>query len=113
MHEFGIAQTIFAEVCNETKKRNISSVKSIILEVGKIAAIVPDALEFSFETITKGTFLESTNLIIKEIPFKAKCEQCGDIFEVEDFNLLCPECGNRQCELVSGDELVIKRLEVE
>lgn len=113
MHEFSIAQTIFAEVCNETKKRNISNVKSIVIEVGKMAAVVPAALEFSFETIIKGTFLEGAALVIEEIPFKATCEQCGITFEVKDYNLQCPDCGSRKCELASGDELVIKRLEVE
>ena len=113
MHEFGIATTIYSQVCEEAEKRDISKILSIGIEVGKMAAIVPDALEFSFEAITKGTFLEGVRLVIEEIPFSAKCEECGHIFEVEDYNLICPECENGQCELISGDEILIKRLEVE
>ena len=113
MHELGIAKTIYTQVCEEAEKRNISKIISIGIEVGKMAAIVPDSLEFSFEVVTKGTFLEGVRLVIEEIPFSARCEECGHIFEVEDYNLVCPECENGQCELISGDEILIKRLEVE
>ena len=85
MHEFGIAMTIYTQVCEEAEKRNISKISLIGIEVGKMAAIVPDALEFSFEVITKGTFLEGVRLVIEEKPFSAKCEECGHIFEVEDY----------------------------
>jgi len=77
MHEFGIAKNIFDAVIEEVKKREISRVISIKLEVGKLTAIVPSALEFCFETITEGTLLEGSKLDIVDIPLKMKCKKCS------------------------------------
>jgi len=113
MHEFGIAQNIFNAVFREVKKRNISKVISIELEVGRLTAIVPSALEFCFETISQGTLLEGAKLNIVDIPLKMKCNRCGNVYEVEDYSYKCPMCEGEDYEMVSGDELLIKRLEVE
>ena len=113
MHEFGIAKNIFDAIYEEVKKREISRVLSIRLEVGKLTAIVPSALEFCFETITEGTLLEGAKLDIIDIPLKMKCKKCSHIFEVKDYSYNCPLCENSDCEMISGDELLIKNLEVE
>lgn len=113
MHEFGIAKNIFDAVYEEVKKREISKVLSIKLEVGKLTAVIPSALEFCFETIVGGTLLEGAKLDIIDMPFKMKCKECNHIFEVEDYSYSCPLCENSNCEMVSGDELLIKELEVE
>jgi len=42
-----------------------------------------------------------------------KCKKCGNIYEVEDYSYVCPECSSMACELISGDELLIKNIEVE
>ena len=113
MHEFGIAKNIFDAVNKEVKKRDISKVISIKLEVGKLTAIVPSALEFCFEVITEGTLLEGSKLDIIDIPLKMKCKKCSHVYEVKDYSYNCPMCENSDCEMVSGDELLIKNLEVE
>ena len=113
MHEFGIAKNIFDAVCEEARKRNISKVISIKLEVGKLTAIVPDVLDFAFETITNGTFLEGTKLEIIDMPFRMRCSNCKNEFEVIDYSYICPRCQGTNCELISGDELNIKNLGVE
>ena len=113
MHEIGIAQSIYTAVCEEVRKRNISRIKAIGLEIGKMTAIVPDSLKFCFETIVKGSFLEGVELDIKEMPFEAECRECGNVFEVKDYDLFCPKCESKDCAVVSRDEILIKRLEVE
>ncbi len=113
MHEFGIAKNIFDAVSEEVKKRDISRVISIKLEVGKLTAIIPSALEFCFETIIKGTLLEGSKLDIIDIPLKMKCKKCSHIFEVKDYSYNCPSCENSDCDMISGDELLIKKLEIE
>lgn len=113
MHELSIANDIFNGVVEETKKRKISRIISIKIEVGKLMAIVPEALEFSFETITKGTFLEGAKLDIVDVPLKMKCNNCSNEFEVNDYAYTCPNCQNTECEIISGNELLIKSLETE
>jgi len=113
MHEFGIAQNIFDAVSKEIENREVSKVISIKLEIGKLTAIVPSALEFCFESLAEGTLMDGVELIFIDIPLKMKCKECGTIYEVEDYYCICPECSSIEYELISGDELIIKQIEVE
>lgn len=113
MHEFGIAQNIFESVSKELENREVSKVISIQLEAGKLTAIVPSALEFCFGILIEGTLLDGAELNIIETPIKMKCKSCGNVFEIKDYSYICPECSSMQCEIVSGDEFLIRKIEVE
>lgn len=50
----------------------------VTLEVGKLAAVVPDSLRFCFDIYAKDTMIEGAELEIIEIPVRAHCRDCGD-----------------------------------
>ena len=109
MHELGITQnvvTIVAEYANGTK------VKRVLLEIGKLSAILPEAVQFCFEICTQGTILEGAKLEILEIPGLAKCRQCGAEIPLEKPFGSC-RCGSVHLDLIAGEELKIKEIEIE
>ncbi|MBW4597374.1 MAG: hydrogenase maturation nickel metallochaperone HypA [Brasilonema angustatum HA4187-MV1] len=109
MHELGITQnvvTIVAEYANGTK------VKRVLLEIGKLSAIMPDAVEFCFDICTQGTVLEGAKLEILEISGLAKCRQCGAEIPLEKPFGSC-QCGSAHLDLIAGEELKIKEIEIE
>ncbi|MGH7998571.1 MAG: hydrogenase maturation nickel metallochaperone HypA [Brasilonema sp.] len=109
MHELGITQnivTIVAEYANGTK------VKRVLLEIGKLSAILPEAVQFCFDICTQGTVLEGAKLDILETPGLAKCRQCGAEIPLEKPFGTC-RCGSVHLDLIAGEELKIKEIEIE
>jgi len=112
MHELGLMQNIVDTVQDYARKNNVQKVLKVIVEVGKISGVMPEALEFCFEFCIKGTTLEGATLEIERVAALAKCTSCTEEFDLLDNNFSCPKCGDSLWEMISGKELIIKGLEV-
>jgi hydrogenase nickel incorporation protein HypA/HybF len=109
MHEMGITQSIVAIVCEQAAGRKV---KRLTLEIGKLAAIMPDAIRFCFDVVAQGSPLDGAALDILEIPGRARCLDCGSDVALADVFGRCA-CGSRKLERLSGEELNIKSMELE
>ncbi|MBW4559060.1 MAG: hydrogenase maturation nickel metallochaperone HypA [Trichormus sp. ATA11-4-KO1] len=109
MHELGITQNIVAIVSEHAQG---SKVRRVVLEIGLLSAILPDAIQFCFDICTQGTVLAGAILEIKEIPGLAKCRQCGAEVTLDKPFGIC-NCGSWQLDLIAGEELKIKEIEIE
>jgi hydrogenase nickel incorporation protein HypA/HybF len=109
MHELGITQNIVAIV---TEHANKCKVKRVVLEIGQLSAIMPDAVQFCFDICTKDTVLENAILEIREISGLGKCRQCGAEVALDKPFGIC-HCGSVQLDLIAGEELKIKEIEIE
>ena len=106
MHEVSIASNIFKIVLDELKSQESFPVlKKVRLKVGQLTAVVPEALDFAWTAITKGTELEGSELEIEEIPILLKCHSCGVEFNIDNPIFICESCGSKNTELLTGDEL--------
>lgn len=61
MHELGIAMEIVDIV---TRRAQGAKVRRVVLEVGALTAVFPDALSFSFQLASEGTSAEGAELAI-------------------------------------------------
>lgn len=113
MHELAIAESIYRVVEEERIRRRLGSVQTVVVRVGALSGVVPEALEFSFEAIITDTPLADTRLEIEWIPIQGECRDCGREFDVEDLLFACPFCTSAQIEITRGTELDIAYLEVE
>ncbi len=109
MHELGITQNIVAIVSEHAKGQKVSRV---LLEIGKLSAIMPDAIRFCFDICSQGTVLEGSTLEILEIPGLGKCRQCGAEIALDKPFGIC-QCGSVQLDLINGEELKINEIEIE
>jgi hydrogenase nickel incorporation protein HypA/HybF len=109
MHELGITQNIIAIVSENAQNKKV---QRVLLEVGKLSAIMPDAIKFCFDICAQCTIVEGAILEILEIPGMAKCHQCSTTFYVDKPFGIC-ECGSVQLDIIAGEELKIKEIEVE
>ena len=64
MHELGIAQEVVALVAEHAQGK----VTRVVLEIGKLSAILPDAVRFCFDLCSEGTVVAGAQLEIIEIP---------------------------------------------
>ena len=108
MHELGITQSI-VEICTEQAAG--ARVIRVTLEIGKLSAILPDAIRFCFDVCTQGTELEGTQLQIVEVPGRGRCRRCGCEMCMDDFLASCT-CGSIDIQCIAGEALRIKEMEV-
>jgi hydrogenase nickel incorporation protein HypA/HybF len=109
MHEVGIAQQVI-EVASE--KAGGAKILRIVLEIGSLSGVMPDAVRFCFDACAAGTAAEGAKLEIIEVPGRARCEECGAEVALEKPFGRCT-CGNSLLQWLSGDELRLRELEVD
>ncbi|MEA5532674.1 hydrogenase maturation nickel metallochaperone HypA [Crocosphaera sp. XPORK-15E] len=110
MHELGITQNIVAIV---TEQARGASVKRVTLEIGQLSAIMPDSIRFCFDICCQDTILEGATLDIIEVAGKGKCRHCGAEVALSQPFGKCDRCGSKELEIIQGQELQIKEMEVE
>jgi hydrogenase nickel incorporation protein HypA/HybF len=107
VHELSIA-TAIVEACVE--RAGSDRILRIRVEVGHLAAVLPDSLRFCFELCAKGTTAEGAILEILEIPGRAVCEACGESILLSSPFGRCA-CGGK-LEIVAGQELKMRDMEI-
>ncbi len=108
MHELAITESVVDMVAQRIADGRVTRV---VLEIGTLSGVVPDAVRFCFDICTAGTRLEGAALDIVEIAAAARCRDCNGEFTLHDCIALCP-CGSADVELMGGQQLRIKEVEV-
>lgn len=113
MHELAVAESLLEIVQDESERHGLFKVSQVRLRIGKLSTVVPEALSFSFEVISRGTLAEGAALAMEIVPLIGHCQDCDADFEIDDYLFLCPQCGGALVILVSGKELEIVDIEGE
>ena len=108
-----IAQSILDIVRDEAQKHKLSEVRVIRLQVGAMAAVVPESLRFCFELMRRDTVASRAELEIETVPLTARCSNCGEVFEVENYCFVCVRCGDPVVDVTGGRELNLLTIEGE
>ena len=108
MHELALTDGVVQMVRERLGDRRVTRVR---LEVGRLTAVVPDAMRFCFDVCSRGTPLDGATLQIDEVPARIRCARCGGETQLDDAIALCP-CGSAEVEVIAGNELRILEVEV-
>jgi len=108
MHELAITESVVAQVGERLPEARVATVT---LEIGRLSGVVADSVRFCFDLCTPGTPLEGARLEIIEVPGAGRCRSCGAPLPLADLVAMC-ECGSFDVEIVGGQELLIKQVEV-
>ncbi len=112
MHELSIALGIVKIAEEETAKANAKKVDLIELEIGTLAGIEFDSLDFVWPAAVKDTVLEHAKKNTVIVKAKGKCLDCDTIFELKNVFDACPVCNSFLKGILQGKELRVKSLEV-
>jgi hydrogenase nickel incorporation protein HypA/HybF len=103
MHELGIA----LEIAERAASRG--AVKRIVVEIGALVCVLPDALRFAWDAITEDSTLAGTQLEIIEIAGRGRCRACtAELPLTQPFGRCA--CGNTDLELIDGEQLQIREV---
>ena len=112
MHELSIALGIVKIAEDETKKANAKKVIKIELEIGILAGVEIDSLNFIWSSAVQDTVLEKAEKEILIIEGEGKCIDCDTEFSMKNIYDCCPNCGSNFKGILQGKELKVKTLEV-
>jgi len=97
----------------QAQKAGASRVHLIRLRIGALSGVVPEALQFAFETLRSGTPAEAAELVIENVPARFWCPACTREFQSGDMLADCPDCHNPSGELRAGREMELASMEIE
>jgi len=110
MHEISICFEVVKSVEKIVEENNLEEVETIVLEIGELSSIVPKYMNECFIVAKDGTILENTKLEIEVIAGIGRCNSCGQIYQLLTNNGYCPECKEKNFEVLSGREFNIKEI---
>jgi hydrogenase nickel incorporation protein HypA/HybF len=108
MHELAITQEIVEILRSRAGERKV---RRVVIEIGKLSAVLPDAVRFCFDLCTEGTPAEGAVLEILEPAGRARCRACaGEVMLDRPFGRCA--CGSSDLDWISGEELRVREMEV-
>ena len=113
MHELSICQALIKQVEQLAVQHDAKNVSSIIISIGPLSGVEVQLLKNAYPIASTGTIAESAELVIKQVPVRIKCNQCGVESDGSVNSLTCKQCGDWRTTLISGDELMLMSVELE
>jgi len=112
MHEMSLAENVREIIEDASRKQHFQRVKTVWLEVGKLSCVEQDAMRFCFESVMKDTIADGATLEIVETEGLGRCPQCGNEMQIATLYDACPKCGSYGLQVIAGDAMRVKELEV-
>jgi hydrogenase nickel incorporation protein HypA/HybF len=112
MHELSVCQSLLDQVSLIAADNHAAIVEKIYLQVGPLSGVEPDLLQHAFPIARANTVAANAELVINTLPVRVKCRSCASESDASLNKLVCAVCGDWQTELLSGDELLLERVEM-
>lgn len=113
MHEMALAEGVLQIVEEAARREGFARVRAVLLEIGQLASVEPDAMRFCFDAVTRRSVAEGARLEIVATPGAAWCMKCSQPVTLAALGEACPRCGSYQLQVTGGDAMRVKELEVE
>lgn len=110
MHELSVVIEIFDLIEEIMQEQDLKEVSSVTVEVGELSGILPDYFSECWKAAGIGGTFENTSMILEFIPAVAKCT-CGEEYEMQKNNRICPRCGKTDYTVIHGREFMVKQIE--
>lgn len=99
-------------ILNELKKYRGKTPRSVLVKVGEVFHLVPDAVQMHFSVMTRGTELEGVRLDLQEESMEVYCPHCQKTNFVKDHHLVvCPFCYALDVKLIRGNQITVESIE--
>ena len=113
MHEAALVEALIDQLRDEAQRNSISKIIRVQVGLGVQQLVVPEAFHQAFAMASVGSLLNETELILREVPMKAICGNCSQIYYPDLQDYRCPTCGKADAELIEGQEIILQSVEGE
>ena len=113
MHELSLCLSLMQQIEGIANEHSAVRVSQITLSIGPLSGVEPELLQHAYPLATAGTVAEDAKLVIETADIVVRCSQCESESTVPPNNLLCGSCGDFRTRVVSGDELILLRVELD
>lgn len=120
MHELSMAQGIINAVLKTAEENDAIEVNEVTVEVGRLAMINPEQLQFILGVLVENTIMEDAEIKFENIPAEIQCYDCdfkGEaIIDDKDHYaplVKCPECDSLKVETLNGKDIIVKNISIE
>ena len=113
MHELSICEAVLRQVLTIAADSDQLHVGRITLRIGPLAGVEPDLLLTAFPLVAAGTACERATIVIEEHRrSQVRCRLCRAVSEVRPNRLLCAQCGAWRVNVLTGDEMMLAKVEL-
>lgn len=113
MHEMSVCLSLLDMIGRIAEDNGARSVAGVTVAVGPLSGVEAGLLARAFEVARRGTVAESAAINVELTPVGIRCEEC-DVRSIAPVNtLLCSRCGSERTIIESGNELLLKSVELE
>lgn len=112
MHEMAIALNIIDLANSYARPSGGEKIGQVEIEIGPLAGVMQEALQFCFEAAAKNTIAEGAQLVIINTKGKARCCSCWKTIDIYKHGTVCPECDGIM-EILTGDALTLRAVTIE
>lgn len=110
MHELSIVIDL-VELCEQNlKKEGLKRVEKIEIGIGRLSGVEPHYLKEAFEVYKVGTVCAKASLKIDIDEIVVSCKNCHQSSTLKKNEFLCPKCGSNDLEVVSGEDMILKKI---
>jgi hydrogenase nickel incorporation protein HypA/HybF len=113
MHELSICQALIEQLEGIAAQHPGKRIAEVHVGIGPLSGVVPQLLAAAFSVARAGSCAQAADLRIRESGIVVSCPSCGSQGAATVNRLACPECGEWRTELVTGDELLLERVELD
>jgi len=113
MHEMSLAEGVLEIIEDAAAVQGFTRVKTVVLEIGQLAAVEVEAMRFCFDAVMQGSVAEGARLDIIEVLGIGWCMHCATTVPMSDRLDICPHCGGVRLQPTGGLEMRVKQMEVE
>jgi hydrogenase nickel incorporation protein HypA/HybF len=102
---------LIERVAAEAHARSATAVNRLSIRIGELSGVDVDLFTTAYYTFRERTICADAELHVEAVPARWVCAACDDAIE-PGWALRCRRCGTA-ASLVTGDELVLDRIEME
>src|SRR5256885_463712 len=108
MHELSLCEAIAGAV---NRHAGGQPVTRVLVRIGHLRQVVPDALTFSWQMLSTGTDLEGSVLEIESVPATVSCRACGAETTLDMPIVAWGRCFGGAVDPLRGEEFGVVSLE--
>lgn len=108
-----IAINVVDIITKQAQAENAKKINEVDLEIGVLAGVMVESLQFCFEAACKDTMAEDAKMTIIDVPGRGKCLDCNKTFSIDTYLAPCPNCQSFSVDIIQGREMKIRSINID